>query len=128
MGWNSEYVEVTDADTKELAIAVLDRIENELSRINENINQTKYESPFRNTGTTYSNDYFTVTAFNNNLSIEELENTYNFVSENIMFRWYKHSHRDLQIFFKNTITDYCKELGKCLSKCLYNLYLDLETE
>ena len=72
--------------------AVLNRIENEMARLYWNNNQKDILSPFGNYGTEYSNDVFTVRAYNWN---EDNDNLPNFEYKNFKVWWYKHSMRGL---------------------------------
>ena len=70
--------------------AALDKIKAELDRINFNIHQKEMPSPFENTGVIYSNDTFTVRAYNWNEN--ELPN---FEYKDLKVWWYKHCDRGL---------------------------------
>ena len=78
----------------ELIKAVLDAIDRELERCYWNKNQKQLQSPFANTGETYSNDFFTVRAYD--WKDDESDNPKpNFESDFLTCYWYKHAHRGL---------------------------------
>lgn len=108
----------------ELIKAVLDRIDMELSRCYWNKNQKTLNSPFQNTGETYSNYLFTVRAYNWN---DEDENIPNFESKFLKCWWYKHSHRGLEYKIRwDTECGYdtLHQLAYFLNECLDSIRLD----
>lgn len=80
---------------EDLIKAVLDAIDKELARCYWNKNQKNINSPFANTGKTYSNDFFTVRAYDWN-DDENEEAKPNFESKLLKCWWYKHAHRGLE--------------------------------
>lgn len=98
--------------------SVLDKIENEMRRLYWNKNQKNLESPFQNTGAVYSNDTFTVRAYNWSDDGNELPN---FEYKDLKVWWYKHSHRGLSWEYnheKNTLPpSYFLEdmIGDCIT-------------
>lgn len=70
--------------------AIMDKIENEMDRLYWNKYQKDMESPFQNTGAEYSNETFTVRAYNWNGN-----DLPNFEYKDLKIWWYKHSHRGL---------------------------------
>lgn len=102
----------------ELIKAVLDRIDNELDRCYWNKNQKNINSPFQNTGETYSNDVFTVRAYSWN-DDEELKP--NFESKFLECSWYKHSHRGLNYNIKynaRSEENELEQLANFLNDCI----------
>lgn len=102
-----------------LIIAILDKIESELSRNYWNKNHKEISSPFSNTGEVYSNDYFTVRAYGWEDNTEP-----NFDSDILKCWWYKHSHRGLQYEINPDIT--ADELCFFLNKCIDSIKEDFE--
>lgn len=77
--------------------AALNEIENQMARLYWNKYQKEMESsPFKNTGAEYSNDTFTVRAYNWN---DENDVLPNFEYKDLKIYWYKHSQRGLQWYY-----------------------------
>ena len=82
-------------------IALLDAIDNELNRINHNLNHSEYDSPFSNTGASFElPGVFKVEAYNWN---DDICQEYNFIyyvdkekanMPNLEISWYKYLGRD----------------------------------
>lgn len=72
--------------------AALNKIENEMARLYWNKNQKHMDSPFQNTGAQYSNNTFTVRAYDWSDDGNELPN---FEYKDLKVWWYKHSNRGL---------------------------------
>lgn len=94
----------------------LDFIRKEMDRLYWNKNQKEMSSPFDNTGETYSNDTFTVRAYN-----WEHNNLPNFEYKDLKVYWYKHSNRGTSAVAQHTLTyedietmidDCCKSLQR----------------
>ena len=112
---------------EELIIAILDRIDNELQRCYWNKNQKHLNSPFANTGENYSNDIFTVRAYDWSDDQENDEPKPNFESKFLTCWWYKHAHRGLEFkitYDTNTEADHLTQLANFLNKCLNAIYKD----
>lgn len=77
----------------EWIIAFLDRIRRELDRVMWNNNQEAYASPFDNSGNSFKNDVFEVSAY----SWGDEEQPYNFKWKDVEISWYKHSWRGTTI-------------------------------
>lgn len=116
----------------ELVKAVLCRIEDELIRHYWNKNQREMDSPFKNTGAIYSNDFFTVRAYNwndeNDWDNENIRpNKPNFDSKLLKCWWYKHSLRGLEYelnFDDSNTEDHLCQLCKFLYDCLDSIERD----
>lgn len=97
--------------------AVLIKIRKELDRLYWNRNQKEMESPFDNTGAEYSNDTFTVRAYNWNEDEEDIIAKPNFEWGPIRVYWYKHEGRGNTIYAKIGYDDpaiYSHMLNKCI--------------
>ncbi len=102
-----------------LVTAIFDAIEKELDRIWWNKFQEEQESPFKNTGTAYGNDVFTVSAYNWGEEDEDKPSP-NFRYKDFEAYWYKHSHRGLS--FSRTNGELTAEfLNQMLEDCLESL-------
>ena len=111
---------------EQLIIAILDRIENELELQYWNKNQKHLNSPFQNTGETYSNKLFTVRAYNWN---EENEDLPNFDSNLLKCWWYKHSHRGLEYrltFNGKSNENKLEQLSNFLNDCINEIKKDFK--
>ena len=75
-------------------LALLNQIDNELSRVMWNKHQEEYDSPFDNTANSFKNDVFEVQAYNWN---DEESQPYNFKCDDIEISWYKYLGRDTTI-------------------------------
>lgn len=109
---------------EELIMAILDRIKIKLDGCYWNKNQREMNSPFENTGASYSNDFFTVRAYNWN---EEDDQKPNFESELLTCWWYKHSHRGLSYrldFDPASKDDHLEQLNSFLNECLNSIERD----
>ena len=104
-----------------LLVAILMRIESELDRLCWNKFQKQLESPFLNTGETYSNDTFTVRAYYWG-DDEELKDLPNFEYPGIKIWWYKHYGRGMEWEFEEKIT--VKFLADMLNDCIASLRRD----
>lgn len=98
----------------ELIVAVLENIETEMARQYWNKYQKEFCSPFRNTGEIYSNDIFTVRAYNWNGNYEP-----NFEYKNLKVYWYKWLGRGVE-FECDTEID-IKFLAHMLNDCRNSL-------
>lgn len=102
-----------------LVMAIFDAIEQELNRIWWNKFQTENESPFKNSGTAYGNNVFTVSAYEWGEPDEDGPMP-NFQYKDFRASWYKHSHRWL--FFERTDGELTAEfLNQMLDDCLASL-------
>lgn len=111
-----DFEKYVPADRKwdSLMNAVLRRIRDELDRLYWNKHQEKMESPFDNTGAEYSNDVFSVRAYNWDDDAEEKPN---FECGPIKVYWYKHEGRGNTIKTKmgyDTPAIYAIMLEKCI--------------
>lgn len=94
--------------------ACLIKIRKELDRLYWNKYQKEMDSPFDNTGASYSNSEFTVRAYNWDEDAEELPN---FEWKQIKVYWYKHEGRGNQVYTVIGYDDpaiYAIMLNKCL--------------
>jgi len=110
------------ADSKwdTLMNAVLRKIRSELDRLYWNKYQREMHSPFDNTGAEYSNESFSVRAYNWNDDDEELPN---FEWGPIRVYWYKREGRGNIVYTKIGYDDPAI-YGLMLEKCLDALYKD----
>ena len=99
--------------------ACLDKIENELIRLYWNKNQKEIDSPFANTGESYHNDTFSVSAYSWN---DESPNTPNFQYKDLTVFWYKHSNRGVTAYKKTPLT--LEFLTEMLNDCYQALEKD----
>jgi len=76
-------------EASNLVVAVLDLINRELCRIQWNIHQKEYDSPFHNTGSRFQCDSFEVNAYD----WGDDEQTYNFKWQDVEISWYKYHGR-----------------------------------
>lgn len=118
-----EFIKNTDEKINLMTRAMLDFIEKELSREYWNLYQKEIESPFGNTGNTYSNDYFTVRAYNWNEDLSE----FNFETDKMKVSWYKHSNRCVQVYFKEGVKPY-KTIAATLSNCVKSIEKDFKSK
>ena len=95
-------------------VALLNEINAKLSVVMWNKYQTEYESPFCNTGTSFKNDVFEVSAYNWN---DKVEQPYNFKCGDIEISWYKYCGRG------TTINDNYEEryIIEMFDKCMESL-------
>lgn len=99
----------------ELVISALKSIEESLDVYMWNKTQKKYSSPFRNTGNSFKNDVFEVSAYYWGADEKEMEKP-NFKYKNIEISWYKYLGRGMDI---PEIT--YEELDDMLNECLKSL-------
>jgi hypothetical protein len=76
-------------EASNLVIAALDLINRELCRIQWNIHQKEYDSPFHNTGNSFRCDSFEVMAYD----WGDDEQPYNFKWKDVEISWYKYHGR-----------------------------------
>lgn len=98
-------------------IALLEDLEYELTRIQENISQEKYDSPFQNTGNAFKNDVFEVNAYYWG-DDEKLINRPNFKCKDVEISWYKHFRRGTAINKKVSF----RKMVNLYYECLLSLY------
>lgn len=84
---------VVDSKYYEFLDAVLRDIRRELDRLYWNEHQIEMDSPFDNTGNEYSNDTFTVRAYDWDADIENVQSLPNFEYKNLKVWWYKYQGR-----------------------------------
>lgn len=77
-------------------VALLEKINNELSRVYWNQHQEEYCSPFSNSGNNYKGECFEVNAYAWDTEDDDIQN-YNFKYKDIEISWYKHLGRDTTI-------------------------------
>jgi len=77
----------------EWIVALLSDIASELGRVKWNVTQKSFDDPFHNTGNSYSNDVFSVDAFD---WVGE-DQEYNFKYKDVKIRWYKYLGRGTEI-------------------------------
>lgn len=94
--------------------AVLNEIRKELDRLYWNKYQRVMQSPFDNTGNTYSNDVFTVRAYYWGDDCGEALKP-NFEYKDFRVYWYKHSNRGVGIKYDKPIT--AEFLSQMLDDC-----------
>lgn len=94
--------------------AVLNEIRRELNRLYWNKYQELMESPFDNTGNTYSNDTFTVRSYYWG-DDEEKALLPNFEYKDFYVFWYKHCDRGVNIVYDKPITT--EFLSEMLDDC-----------
>jgi len=109
---------------EQLITAILDNIDAELRWCYWNKNQKELNSPFGNTGTTYSNEKFTVRAYSWGDS-EDTEKP-NFESDFIICTWYKHSHNALEYKFTEDKRPTLEQLNTFLNECIAAIRKDFE--
>lgn len=101
--------------------AVLDKIDAELKRLYWNKKQEEWSSPFDNTGEEYSNDVFTVRAYN-------WDGNYdcNFEYKDFKAWWYKHSNRGLEWTYKNerNVLPPSEFLQEMIDDCVTSVSID----
>lgn len=107
----------------ELISAVMDKINAELERLYWNKNQQPLtNSPFSNTGETYSNDTFTVRAYYWGPVNTDEDVAPNFEYPGIHVYWYKHCGRGLTVFVDDNFSvDF---LATMLNDCIGSLRRD----
>lgn len=77
---------------EDLIVAILEYIEKEMARQYWNAHQKEIDSPFRNTGATFSNDVFTVRAYNWDGNYKP-----NFEYKGLKIYWYKYLGRGIEL-------------------------------
>jgi hypothetical protein len=92
--------------------AALLLIREELDRIMWNIHQEEYDSPFANTGESFSCEEFTVEAYSWDDSKEQ---PYNFKWNDIEISWYKHYRRGLSVNTQLTNDHIADMLEACIN-------------
>lgn len=107
--------------------AVLDELEQQMSRLYWNKHQQEMESPFRNTGTEYENNTFVVRAYQWDEDEAVLPN---FEYKNLRVYWYKHSGRGLEWYYDNkkNILPPSQFLEDMLEDCIKSLENDWRCE
>lgn len=107
-------------DTR-LIQAALDSIKAELDRVNFNKHQKEMPSPFNNTGVSYSNQTFSVVAYDWN------DNTHpNFTYKDLKVWWYKHSNRDVCAECGHRLT--YDDLNNMILECCKSIAYDWEVD
>lgn len=101
-------------DENRLIKAVLNEIRKELDRLYWNKYQKEMNSPFDNTGETYSNNTFTVRAYYWGDNEEEASQP-NFEYKDFCVYWYKHNNRGVEIVYGKPIT--AEFLSEMLDDC-----------
>ena len=96
----------------DLLEAALRAIESELCRVQWNLHQVDYASPFGNTGSRYANDVFQVEAYSWN---DEVEQPWNFKWRDIEVSWYKHCGRGLSVNRRVSPDEVAEMLTLCLA-------------
>lgn len=96
-------------------IALLDYIDNQLSRVMWNKNQKEYDSPFENTANTFKNDTFEVQAYSWD---DETHQEYNFKYKDIQISWYKYLGRDTTINKEVSPEEMIKMFDDCVKSIL----------
>ena len=91
--------------------AFLRAIESELERVQWNIHQVEYRSPFSNTGNKYKNDTFEVEAYDWD---EERDQPYNFKWKDFEIGWYKYCGRGMSMSREITPDEGVQMLNECL--------------
>lgn len=110
-----------------LIIAILDLIRENLDIAYWNKNQTQMDSPFDNTGATYSNDTFTVRAYDWDLVIDsEKEELPNFNYKDIFYvHWYKYMGRCMVVYYDESIINFdINFLAKVVNDCIESIKKD----
>lgn len=97
-------------------IALLKHIDWELSVLMWNQNQEEYESPFDNTGNTYENQTFEVSAFNWGTEEDGV-----FKYKDIEITWYKHLGRGTLINREITPDEAVDMFNDCLESLIKDL-------
>ena len=102
----------------EIITAILEYIEDELSRMYWNKNQKDIESPFRNTGNEYRNDTFSVRAY----SWMDDDDAPNFEYRGFKVWWYKRVGRGMVWECDRVIT--LEYLDRMLADCIKSMEKD----
>lgn len=121
---NPNYIRITDKNKELLVRAMLLYINKELEVNYWNKYQKQIDSPFENTGNSYSNDYMKVTAYSWELD-EEKEEEPNFEVEHMQLFWYKHCFRGLEIYVEPGY-DSTDAIVDILEKCIVSIKKDFE--
>ena len=100
-----------------LITAALNMIKSELDRINYNHHQKEMPSPFDNTGVSYKNDTFSVSAYNWVGNIKP-----NFEYEDLRVWWYKHNNRGVYAECGHELT--FDDLNQMIKKCCDSIERD----
>lgn len=96
-------------------VALLDEIDNQLSRVMWNREQKEYDSPFENTANSFKNDVFEVQAYSWD---DEVSQPYNFKCGNIEISWYKYLGRDTTINGHYSPEEIINMFNKCIDSIL----------
>lgn len=99
-------------EVSNLLEAALVQIDNELSRVMWNVNQSEYPSPFGNTGNSFVCDVFEVYAYSWN---EDVPQPYNFRWRDVDVSWYKYLGRGMSVNQELTNDKISKLLDECLT-------------
>lgn len=109
----------------ELVKAIFDAIDAEYRRLFWNKNQKEAESPFLNTGASYRNLIFSVSAYNWNDGELDDDSDINFCyRDDFCASWYKHSNRGLRFWRKDSSPITAEYLNEMLKDCLTALKRD----
>ena len=98
-------------------VALLKDLSSELERVQWNVNQEEYESPFYNTGNSFRNDTFEVYAYYWG-DDEDLIDRPNFRCGDVEISWYKHLGRDDSINKRVSR----RKMEKIYLKCLISIW------
>lgn len=109
-----------------LIIGILDLIREKLDTEYWNKNHTQMNSPFDNTGTIYSNDTFTVRAYDWELEIDnKKEELPNFNYKDIFHvHWYKYAGRGVVVYYDESINFDINFLAKVVNDCIESIKKD----
>lgn len=109
-------------DNIELIKSILNYIQKELNRCYYNKNQKQMtNSPFENTAATYSNNTFTVRAYDWSGNLQP-----NFECDGFKVWWYKHSNRGVHVESDKRIT--LRLLNSIIKKCIKSIRKDFGEE
>ena len=97
--------------------AALDKISTEMRRLYWNKYHKEWDTPFYNTGESYSNDVFSVASYNWDSNQKP-----NFVYKDIKVWWYKHSNRGTYIEAGHKITE--EDLNQMIIDCVESIEKD----
>jgi hypothetical protein len=105
--------------------AVMCEIERELLRCYWNANQEEMRSPFRNTGESYSNDTFSVYAYDCGWD-GNTTNDANFRYKDFSVGWYKHCGRGMWAMSEHPLT--LDDLTQMLENCCESIRRDFKED
>lgn len=96
-------------------VALLDALDDQLSRVMWNKEQKEYDSPFENTANSFKNEVFEVQAYSWD---DEVSQPYNFKCGNIEISWYKYLGRDTTINGQYSPEEIINMFNKCIESIL----------